>query len=267
MQTLQSIQTASLKYQTGDNPILILCNDMKDYVCKYALQGNTTNLLCEYLSASFLRIWELPVPDFCFLEVNYEHVNHLGIQKRCFEKTCFGSKYSSNYIEFNLFNDEPDIKKQPAYDIHKSNLLKIALFDIWLANEDRNNNNPNLLLDVANGYKYIPIDHGAVFNTRMIDDPITLLTENECLTDSDLVRNLFPKRDFSREYIVDLKDYFYLCTHKCKQNFNEILRSIPPDWNNGLKMVTDKIQNEVFHKQWEDRVIDTFLEYINSPFK
>jgi len=267
MQTLQSIQTANLKYQTGDSPILILCNDMQDYVCKYALQGNTTNLLCEYFAASFLKLWELAVPEFSFLEIDYEHVKHLSIQKRCFENTCFGSKFSQRFVELNMFNDEPDIKKLTNYNIHKTNLLQIALFDIWLANEDRNNNNLNLLIDVSNNYKYVPIDHGAVFNTRFMDAPISLLTENECLTDTDLVRHLFPKREFSREYIAILKDYFYLCTLKCKQNFDEILRFIPPDWNNNLKMVTDKIQNEVFTKKWEENVIDTFLEYINSPFK
>ena len=151
MQTLQSIQTANRQYQTGDAPILILCNDMQDYVCKYALNGNATNLLCEYLAASFLKLWELPVPDFCFVQVNYEHVQQLGIPKHVIEKTCFGSKFSKSYVELNLFNDEPDLKKQTGYIAHKMNLLKIALFDIWLANEDRNHNNLNLIVDVANG--------------------------------------------------------------------------------------------------------------------
>jgi hypothetical protein len=266
VQTLQSIQTANHKYLTGDSPVYLLCSDWQDYVCKHALNGNATNLICEYLSASFLRLWELPVPEFCFVDVDYEHVKHLGIQKRNFDKTCFGSRFSKHFVELTLFNDEPDIRKNGAFAVHKLNILKIALFDIWLANEDRGHNNLNLLLDVRKEYNFIPIDHGAVFNSRLLDGHIRLLTENECLTNTDLLKHLFPKRDFSREFVQELKDYFYLCTHKCKQNFDEILRFIPPDWTIDLKAVTDKIQNEVFTNEWEDRVIETFLKYINSPF-
>ena len=85
-QTIRSIQTANFKFQTGDLPVYLLCNDMRDYVCKHALNGNSVNIICEYLAASFLKLWELPLPDFCFIELDYEHVKHLGIQKRNFEK-------------------------------------------------------------------------------------------------------------------------------------------------------------------------------------
>jgi len=141
------------------------------------------------------------------------------------------------------------------------------LFDLWLANEDRGHNNLNLLLDVKNGYNFIPIDHGALLNSRLLEGHIALLAENECLTDTVLMRHLYPKREFSKEFVAELKEYFYLCTLKCKQNFNEILNVTPPDWHIDLKKVADKIQNEVFADYWLDSVFDTFLDYINSPFK
>ena len=37
--------------------------------------------------------------------------------------------------------------------------MKIALFDFWIANEDRNANNANLLYDVGRG-RLISIDYG-----------------------------------------------------------------------------------------------------------
>jgi len=267
MQTLQTLQTANRKFDTGDGPVLILCDDRQEYVCKHALNGNAVNLICEYISASFLKLWELPVPDFCFINVNYEHVKDVGIQKRNFERTCFGSKFSKYFVELTMFNDEPDLKKINASLGRKLNLLKIALFDLWMSNEDRGINNLNLLLDVKNGYNIIPIDHGAVLNSRSLEQHIALLTENECLTSTDLMRHLYTKCDFSREDIRELKDYFYLCTLKCKQNFDEILKFIPSDWCSDLKMVTDKIENEVFADSWQDNVFNSFLEYINSPFK
>lgn len=267
MQTITSIQTANLQYQTGDSPVLLLCSDMQDYVCKHALNGNAVNLICEYIAASFLKVWELSVPDFCFINVNYEHVKELAIPKHHVDKTCYGSKFSKNYVELTLFNDEPNFKKLDVLPQQKLNILKIGLFDIWMANEDRSYNNLNLLLDVSNGYNLVPIDHGLVLNSRSLDSDISVLTENECITDTDLMKHLHPKRDFNKPFISELKDNFYLCTLKCQQNFDEILNYIPPDWTPDLKKVADKIKNQVFSKKWEDKVVDTFLDYINSPFK
>lgn len=265
MQTLTSIQTANRQYQTADRPVLVLCSDMQEYVCKYA-SGNATNLFCEYVAASFLRIWQLPVPDFAFVKLKYEHLKQFSISKHSVEKTCFGSKYSRFYQELTHFTDLPDLKKQKGYDVHRGNLLKIALFDFWIANEDRNYNNLNLLIDIKDNYNFVPIDHGAIFNTRTMDWQMSLLTENECLTDTPLVKLLFQKMDFSRDYIQNLKEYFYLCTLECKKNFDEILKLIPPDWNFDLAAASHKIKNELFSANWEDQVIETFLEYINSPF-
>ena len=137
MQTLKSIQTAYRMYNTGDRPVLVMCSDMQDYVCKYALGGNATNLFCEYVAASFLRVWQLPVPDFAFVNVDYEHVKHFGLPKHYFDKTCFGSKYSRSFQELTHFTDNPDLKKQKGYLQNRDTLLKVALFDLWMANEDR----------------------------------------------------------------------------------------------------------------------------------
>ena len=77
---------------------------------------------------------------------------------------------------------------------------------------------------------------------------------------------LFQNTDFNREYIQNLKEYFYLCTLECKNNFDEILNLVPENWNFDLKVATHKINNELFDKNWEAKVMNTFLEYINSPF-
>lgn len=267
MQTLTSIQTASKQYDTGDRPILILCGDMHEYVCKHAMGGNGMNLLCEYIAASFLKIWELPVPDFAFIKLNYEHIRPLNISEHLVSKTCFGSRYNRYAQELTLFTDEPDIKKQKAYFDNREQLLKIALFDLWLANEDRNFNNTNLLIDVKDNYSFIPIDHGAILNTRVVNSKISTLTENECLTDTEIFKKLFPIRDFSKNYINELREYFYLCTQQCKTEFREILDQIPLEWDVNRKVVEQKLIEEVFTPEWEESVFNTFLDYINSPFR
>ncbi|HZK92801.1 MAG TPA: HipA family kinase [Prolixibacteraceae bacterium] len=266
MQTLSGIQTANLQYDTLEKPVLILCNDMQEYVCKHALGADAMNLFCEYVADSFLRLWKLPVPDFAFVKINYDHVKQFGIPQRLTEKTWFGSKYSQFYQELHLFTDTPDVSKQKGYLDNRDNLLKIALFDIWMANEDRRYDHLNLMIDVSRNYDFVPIDHGAVFNTRTMNYPLTLLTEDECLTSIPLMQLLFPKMAVSKEYILKLKEYFYICTSECKQNFDEILSTLPLDWNIDLTVATHKVNSELFTSEWEEQVIKTFLEYIRSPF-
>ena len=139
MQTLQSIQTANRQYTTLERPVLILCNDMQEYVCKHVLSSDGLNLFCEYVAASFLRLWKLPVPNFAFVKINYDHVKQFGIPSRLIERTCFGSRYSQFYQELSHFTDTPDISKQKGYLDNRDNLLKIALFDIWMQTKNREN--------------------------------------------------------------------------------------------------------------------------------
>ncbi len=110
---------------------------MHEYVCKHSYGSNGMSLLCEYLAASFLRIWKLQVPDFAFVQVQYAHVKQLHIPKHYVAKPCFGSQYSVNYQEQTQYTGNPDIKKHKEYMESRFELLKIALFDLWLANEER----------------------------------------------------------------------------------------------------------------------------------
>ena len=57
-------------------------------------------------------------------------------------------------------------------------LAFIALFDFWMANEDRNANNYNLMYDV-NAHLFVPIDYGCVFNTATYDYSLSQLTETD----------------------------------------------------------------------------------------
>lgn len=267
MHTVQSIQTANIHYETGDRPILVLCSDMQDYVVKHGLNGNATNLVCEYIAASFLKLWNLPVPEFSFVRVNYDHVKHYAMPKRDVELTCFGSRFDKLFVEISQFNDKADLKRNNISEEQKLNLLKISLFDIWLANEDRNQNNLNLLYDVRNACNIIPIDHGAILNSRSLSSKLELLTESESLVSTDLYRHMFKNHYSTKADISNLKDYFYLCANKCTQNFDEILNNTPADWHSAVDAIKIKFQNEVFSHNWKSTVLHTFLEYINSPFR
>ena len=75
MQHLRSIQTADIYFDTNRRPVLITCDDMESYVCKYHTgSGNSMSLFCEYLASAFLKIWGLHTPDSAFVRINREHI-------------------------------------------------------------------------------------------------------------------------------------------------------------------------------------------------
>ncbi len=86
--------------------------------------------------------------------------------------------------------------KDPSFQrklCNREDFLMIALFDIWLANDDRNHNNFNLLLNVSNDgmYHFHPIDHVNIFNSSHLRYGIAELTEEDSIIKSDIAKVLF----------------------------------------------------------------------------
>ncbi len=132
----------------GSMPVVVLADDLEDYVCKYDFNGKLIN---EYLAWKFLEAWELPTIPAAFLEIRPEHVKaeflSNRIQRSQFRKPTFGLRYENNAADVNnlllgLKNDYNELRKFT----NRADLLKIAFFDLWIANTDRNHNNYNLLI-------------------------------------------------------------------------------------------------------------------------
>lgn len=263
---VHSIQTVLREYGTGDKPLLVSCNDGNGYVCKHAPDhGSSNKLFYEYLSASFLKIWELPVPDFAFVKINPEHlIPGCKIAKSHFRRVCFGSQYNASGQELTRFTDSPTTNSKKNYTNHRNDAIKVSLFDIWIGNEDRHQGNYNLLIDPTDDYKIIPIDHGAVLNTGILSQPIEPLTIDESLACSTFVKKLFNRDDFNKVVVPSFKEYFYLCTRNCKEAYHEILNSTPTDWQIDLNAIARKIEEELLSPKWHVRVLETLFGHLNS---
>lgn len=261
---LHSIQTADKKFETQTKPILMVCSDMNGYVCKYGTGiGFAKRLYCEYLSAQFLSRWQLPIPNFAFVTINPEHIpTHFNIAHTSFTQTGFGVQYNRSYNELTHLNTLNNVTafKQPLI---KQTFLKIALFDCWLANEDRNNNNYNLMFDIAYNNNLVVIDHEGIFNSRIFEQPIYSLNYNDSLLSSVFAQKLFSKKDFTNEFITDLETYFYLCLQNCEQDVNLILQNVPKNWEIDTELVVKKI-SEIFSESWKKETLTTFKNFIQT---
>lgn len=266
MQSLYSIQTADRIFDTnGCRPILLTCNDMDSYVCKYNTGYSVAlRLMCEFIAASFLKIWELNVPDFALITVQREHIpSDYNLNSNYFDFTCFGSKYCRNYAEITNFNANISYQQRRAIP-NRRELLCIALFDLWLANEDRNHNNYNLLVDIENQRVFVPIDHEKIFNTRNISIPICELTYQDSIISSPFFLKLFSDKDLDRDSLDDIREYFFSKVQLCGKNAIEIIELLPLDWNIDKKALESKLINEIFVDEWLVSSFNLFLSFLQQ---
>ncbi|NJL76552.1 MAG: hypothetical protein HC892_17575 [Saprospiraceae bacterium] len=232
--TLYSI--AALKPEdvihTGAKPVRAFCNNMNYYLVKHEKIG-VSQLLNEYIAASFLRIWELNTPCFAFVTIKTEHIPlglHEDVQPHFFKKPCFGTRYERNWGEVDKVAEKMAFQQKHLFT-QKLGLLKIALFDLWVANEDRNANNYNLLLASEAQYRFIPIDHQAIFNYDNLENELMPLTEPDSLLSSPMVDYLFSKKELNQASAALQLDYFE-CVQSCGEQLENILSGIPKELEN-----------------------------------
>jgi len=270
LKIINSIAQPNRVFETsGSQPALFLCEDLEFYVCKYNRSPGTEakKLFHELIAGRFAEFWDLYVPEFCLVNVNPDYIiNHEFLQPVFFQSLCFGSKYNQNFVEIDEFYGELSSRHKRKFS-SKFDFLKIALFDIWMANEDRNFNNYNLLIDTENGNRFTPIDHDAIFNTGNLDKGLFLLSENETLIDTELALRLFSSTELRKiDFLTNIKNEYYLCISECKKNLDNILHDVPDNWNINTNKYRTLLINNTFNEKWIQDVYDHFSELIQLKF-
>ncbi len=271
MQYLKSISLISKVYATtGSKPVLVMCNDLEHYVCKYNISyGRTASkLFREYIGACFLKQWNLSVPDFAFVEISEDHIGELPqLQPQFFKTICFGSRYDRNCKEADKFLSFIEASDRKLF-INKNDYLKIALFDIWMSNEDRNYGNYNLMLNLENSYEFVPIDHEMIFNTGNLDKGLYLISESDSIINTPFTRRLYTKKELAdKKNLKSIKEEYYLCVNNCQNHLNTILENIPDDWLVNIDFERELLQKELFNPDWIKNVYYQFLTFIQSQIR
>lgn len=264
MKNVKAIKPITHKYPTqGSEPVLVQGNDFNNWICKYK---DVNKLFSELLASEFARLWEIKVPDTALVWIDYDLCvkdfdNKKGLERRFFERECFGSLFLKEAIDVNqtLVSSKEFTKKIK----NKEDLLKIALFDIWLSNEDRNSNNYNLLLESGtSGYTIMyVIDHADIFNSALAYKyDIYEINQDDTILNSTLA-NLLLKNNTKIVNNVDfLLNSFSDLANKCNENLDPILKKVPPKWNIDLEAYRDKIQF-IFSSDWLERCNKLFRSY------
>lgn len=268
IQTLQSIEQVEIVFDTGDKPVLVHCDDMNFYVCKYNRTTGSANLLFrEFICASFLKLWGLKVPNFCFVYLQSHHnpEQNLNIKNGI---PCFGLQHNNEYKEVDAFTSEMS-NPQKARFKKLDDLILLALFDYWVSNDDRNHNNYNLMLNlVENEYQFIPIDGGAIFHTGTQNRENYPLTEDETLLGTPLFTNLLqPNTIITTEYIENLKEKYYFCTRKCNEELLSILGQVPAEWLIQSEQEIENLNSFLFSDDWLTESFNTFESHLKQTLQ
>lgn len=269
MQLLHTIEDAHKIFETqGSSPLLVTCDDFKDWVCKY--DRFPKYLFNELIASEFARLWEIKTPETCFIKVKSEHIpkhKFPQLQLGWFEKECFGSLYLETSKE--LDHTMLSIFKEKAFQnkiANKTDFLKIALFDIWLANEDRNHNNFNLLLYASSDKInfFYAIDHVNIFNSTFLDYGIAELTEDDSIIKTDIAKVLFGKDRKLIAVVDNLVEMLYICTKECENKLDDILNLVPDSWNIDKALIKQRIINHLFSYDWKNQCALNFRAFVQS---
>ena len=154
--------------------------------------------------------------------------------------------------------------KVPAKTEMLAQLMKIALFDFWVANEDRNANNANLMYDVARE-QLVSIDYGCIFNTATFDYPLSQLTSTDTILWSDLFHHLAQAVD--RQTVLAMADRlkadYSECLSQISITITEILNEMPKEWNIPSETLKEKL-NQLSGEQWTAAVWQNFMDCLNE---
>ena len=246
-------------YKTGGSrPVKVFCSDMEYYVCKYfAGTGATYSLFNEFISSAFFHVWQLTIPDFAFVKIKEEHILQTGYPKHWFVKPAYGSLYWGHCKEVDKFFVElPSLPKDQS--IIYNTFLKIGLFDIWASNEDRNFNNTNLLYDPGKKI-FIPIDHVQIFNGNNLDKEPYLISREESILSSPLLKKIFSRnlqKNIS-QVLTGIADDFHNHTKHCQSDLDNILALLPHEWQLDTSYLKSRLQY-LFTEKWKDKCLEAF---------
>lgn len=257
---IESVKVIEQQFHTGEEPVLVTCSDMSTYICKYMRSSAAAyKLVCELIGSQMAASWQIDSPDYAFVHIHQRHWNGRQLSHNAYAPA-IGSKRIEGVVDVtpSTFREV----NRTIIQLHQ--LMKIALFDFWIANEDRNANNANLLYDVVQE-KIVSIDYGCILNTATYDFPLSQLTTTDTILCSDLFHHLIrEKRQTAIDSITtELKQDYSTCLKRSLLQVDEILTALPKEWNVSSEVVSEKLK-QLFDEHWMSETWNNFMDCLNE---
>ena len=257
---LQSIKIIEKQYMTGDLPVLVACSDKNMYICKYMRSSvGSFKLVSEFIGSQFANVWGIYSPPYAFVWIKQEHWSGINTSHSV-SAPCWG------YMEL---VGTVDVTSTTCFEINPTSsllkqLMKIALFDFWIANEDRTYNNANMLYDMIN-QRLVSIDYGGILNTSTYDYSLSQLTSTDTILYADIFMHLKKcmRIESIKEEAEKLKVYYDVSIEQSRNSMEAILRQLPKEWNVCESIIEAKMK-QLFELKWLEGVWENFLDCLTE---
>jgi hypothetical protein len=271
--TYLDVKIIHSQYETkGHSPLKVLADDFNPYVLKFPKNSfDKVSIVKEFICFYLLKCWSIPTPDIAALSVPDNLLKECPFisnrDKKLIEGTgCFGSKLITDAIELTDFLVAQNAPAQKRI-LNPKDMLRIALFDLWVENEDRRPTNNNIILEPrSKGLLIYPIDHAFTFSTLNFSE-LTHSTVNFSVNDSilhsPLAISTVKKIGIKKDYRTKLEEMFYLCIDNTKPFFSQIVSNIP----DSLEFTIDDkliLSDFLFNRERNSLVWQEFDYILNS---
>lgn len=231
----------------GSHPSIFDCSDSNRYIVKHSQQKrNYKHLINELISAQLGKAIKLSIPNFALVEIKDTIIpNDYSFSLGNPSGLGFGSKYLSGTVKTITSIDTIIGLSKLKNDKLIEDLIKIIVFDVWLRNNDRSINNPNLILqESGKNIRLYAIDHSSIFselNYLSLKKEINSLPPiGDNLVDKELFSYLYFNYGlFFNKIKIDIYKSISILS---EDTILQILESIPVQWK-----IDSKEKLEIFN--------------------
>lgn len=258
------------RYQTdGHSPYLVLDEDLDKIILKPKNSINdTASLQKEYLCSLLLNYWNIENPNVYLCNINDDLYNEICIDDIRFKYSdfYFGCQFIEDQFELNsFFSFKGKVALRNFLNIES--IIHIALFDIWIENDDRKPTNNNLLCKITEDrFELFAIDHAFTFASltfNSLSDQYLSFSDNDSILYSEVGISIVKSLNINEDWIEHLKEYFYLCVENVRQNIDDIFNNIP-EYFAIIEQDKESIKRYLFSEIRLKEAFNTLLYIIND---
>ncbi len=273
IQTLSAVKIIKC-LNTNSLPLLVLCDDNESYVIKTMFKTHPPyeDLINEILCNYFFQCWDIPVPEQALIifdnvlikqyidegnSINKKYID-LKFNNHCF----YGTKFLQSATEIDLYNIF--LKNKHDYNKYYNpiDLIKIGVFDKWIANMDRRPDNPNILMETYKGmFRFIPIDNTQAFacqhSYKSLNKAVMETSNNKSILSTPITKSI---SKFANSKIYSNLAYEINSNiDKSIQHIDTIFENIPAGFGlskDGKKRIKEILSDKVRNKKISNYYID-----------
>lgn len=228
----------------GHAPVLFHCSDTHNYYCKYRIGVQQDEINClafEIIANRLLNYLNIPTPEVALVKISPQTLDRKIIRKNHKMRegmTIFGSKSihpSLVLTDFAVCKDKHDFNRIA----NPEDLIKIAIFDLWVENVDRGRPmhpagfNYNLLIAEENQKeKIFAMDHAFIFGgSKAIGGFISgapIISSNK-LHKTPYFKSVV-KHFSTKEYIYIIENFLSLLYHDYTKIISQTVDQVSEYW-------------------------------------